>query len=468
MQAEVRGSGPTAILSRFIADLRFGDLTSSERDALRRHLLDTLGAMIAGAAGAPSRIAAQTLAEIEGPGLVPVPGFSKTWSRLSAAYLGGASAHGLEVDDGYRSGSIHPGAPIVPAVLAAAWGRQVDGRAIMTAVAAGYEIATRLADALHPGSRRRGFHNTSIVGVLGAASATSALMGLDFRQCEHALGIAASSAAGLFAFLHGGGEIKRLHPGFAAREGLFATLLALNGMSGPAGVIEIKDGFLQAFGDNARIDEIARGLENGRPTVLNVKQCYIKPYACCRHIHPAIDAVVDIVVGDSIDPLQIAAIEVGTYAIAVEHAAGGWEDMPAAQLNYRFCSATAALKKHVTIEDFAPSALTDPITADLCKKVIVSEHPACESAYPRLRSAHVAITTLDGARFERYVDEPRGSPRNPLDDAAIHDKFDALVSPVLGSAPAQELRGRVWHMETMPAIDSLLEASAARQGETGV
>jgi 2-methylcitrate dehydratase PrpD len=468
MRTEVPDRGSTAIISRFIAGLRFEDLTSSERSALRRHLLDTLGAMIAGAGGAPSRIAAQTLAEIEGPGHVPVPGFARTWSRLSAAYLGGASAHGLELDDGYRAGSIHPGAPIIPAVLAAAWGEPVDGRTIMTAVAIGYEISTRLAEALHPGSRRRGFHNTSIVGVLGAAAATSALMGLDARRCEHALGIAASSAAGLFAFLHGGGEIKRLHPGFAAREGLFATLLARNGMSGPAGVIESKDGFLQAFGDNTRIDQIAQGLEIGRPETLNAKRCYIKPYACCRHIHPAIDAVLDIVVGEGLDPYQIAAIEVGTYAIAVEHAHGGWGDMPSAQMNYRFCSATAALKQRVTIEDFGPSALADPVIAGLCEKVFVTEHPTCESDYPRLRSAHVAITTLGGARFERYVDEPLGSTRNPLSDAAVRDKFDALVSPVLGSAPARELCGRVWHMETMPSIDSLLEASAARQGEDGV
>jgi hypothetical protein len=66
------------------------------------------------------------------------------------------------------------------------------------------------------------------------------------------------------------------------------------------------------------------------------------------------------------------------------------------------------------------------------------------------------------------VDEPLGSTRNPLSDAAVRDKFDALVSPVLGPAPARELCGRVWDMETMPSIDSLLEASAARQGEDGV
>lgn len=455
MLDNARRSGATARLAEFCAGLQFEHLDDAARRALRRHLLDTLGAAIAGSRGAPARIAARTLAELGSGGEVPVPGFNRRWQRLSAAYLLGASAHGLELDDGYRAGSVHPGAPVVPAVLASAWGNKVSGARIAAAIAAGYEVVTRVAETLHPASRKRGFHNTPIAGVLGASAASACVLGLDAGQTAHALGVAASSAAGLFAFLHGGGEIKRLHPGFAAREGLFAALLARNGMTGPAGVLEIEDGFLQAFAGFADAQKLVAGLGEG----FNVARCYIKPYACCRHLHPGIDAVVAVAREEGVGAVDIEGIEIGTYAIAAGHAHGGWEDMPAAQMNYRFCTALAATKGRVGIAEFDESHLTDPRLALLAEKVRVSVDPACEAEYPRLRSANVLVRTKAGARHHRYIDEPLGSVRHPLTDEALVRKFQDLATPVLGADPSRQLQELVQMLDTLSDADSLLKAT---------
>jgi 2-methylcitrate dehydratase PrpD len=457
MRAEVRLGGATARLAEFSAGLRFENLGDGARRAVRRHLLDTLGAAIAGTQGAPSRIAAKTLAQLESGGDVPVPGTSGRWQRLSAAYLLGASAHGLELDDGYRPGSVHPGAPVIPAVLAAAWGNKVDGPRAATAIAAGYEVLTRVAETIHPASRKRGFHNTPVTGVMGAAAAAASVLGLNAHQTANALGIAASSAAGLFAFLHGGGEIKRLHPGFAAREGLFAALLAANGMTGPAGVLEIEDGFLQAFGgDAADVEKLVAGLGDG----FNVARCYLKPYACCRHLHPGLDAVMAVARDEGVTAADIAAIEIGTYSIAAGHARGGWDEMAAAQMNYRFCTALAASEGQVGIAQFDAAHLADPVLAELAEKVNVSVDEACEAEYPRLRSAHVTVRTTTGAQHHRYIDEPLGSARHPLSDEAVVRKFQDLVAPVLGAVGTDRLRQTVLALDTLTDVDTLLAPTA--------
>ncbi|MEP9380467.1 MmgE/PrpD family protein [Aquabacter sp. CN5-332] len=455
MRAEAPVRGPTARLADFCAHLRFDALDEAARHAVRRHLLDTLGAAIAGTRGLPARIAARTLAEQETGGEIPVPGIEGRWSRLTAAYLMGASAHGLELDDGFRAGSVHPGAPVIPAVLAAAWGNNVDGTRIAAAIAAGYEVVTRVAATAHPASRKRGFHNTPITGVLGAAVASASILGLDGAQTAQALGIAASSAAGLFAFLHGGGEIKRLHPGFAAREGLFAALLARNGMTGPAGVLEIEDGFLQAYSGAVDPEKLTEGLGEG----FNVARCYIKPYACCRHLHPGMDAVIAVAREEGVRPEDIAAIEVGTYGIAAGHAHGGWEDMPSAQMNYRFCIALAAGEGRAGIAEFDDAYLSSPALGDLAERVTVSVDAACEAEYPRLRSANVTVVTKAGARHHRYIDEPLGSARHPLSDDALVEKFRALAEPVLGAAEAERLRAAIWSLDTLSNADILLKAS---------
>ena len=108
-----------------------------------------------------------------------------------------------------------------------------SGRALIEAMVAGYETVTAIGRACHPELRQRGFHPTGAVAVLGAAMAAGKLRGLGAPQLADALGIAASSAAGLFAFVNGGADIKRLHAGHAAREGLQAALLAEQGVAGP-------------------------------------------------------------------------------------------------------------------------------------------------------------------------------------------------------------------------------------------
>src|SRR5215468_4315497 len=210
-------AGATNTIVSFASSLRYADLSDEVRYYARRHLLDTVGVMIAGAPGDVATNAEKLLACVRaGAGTIPVPGRAKRHDLLDAAFLGGTAAHGIELDDGYRVGSAHCGCTVVPAALSVGYARGASGTQIVEAVVAGYEVAICLARACAPDLRQRGFHPTSVVGPLGTAVAVAKLRGLSDQQIADALGIASSASAGLFAFVNGGADIKRLHAGHAS------------------------------------------------------------------------------------------------------------------------------------------------------------------------------------------------------------------------------------------------------------
>src|SRR5262249_33896709 len=161
--------------------------------------------------------------------------------------------------------------------------------------------------------RRRGFHPTGVVGVFGSATAAGKLAGLSREQLANALGLAASSAGGLFAFVNGGADVKRLHAGPAAREGLQAALLAAQGVEGPPKVMESRDGFIQAFTLDDGTGNAGRAPRMPPHGKFGVTDCYIKPYPCCRHIQPALEAFIGILSAADIASEEVEAVEVATY-----------------------------------------------------------------------------------------------------------------------------------------------------------
>jgi 2-methylcitrate dehydratase PrpD len=447
-------AGATGAVVSFVAGLRYEALSDEVRHYAKRHLLDTVGVMIAGAEGDVATRAEAVLAAVRPAGQVPVPGRRRRADLLDAAFLGGTAAHGIELDDGYRNGSVHPGCVVTPALLALAHQRHTGGKALLEALVAGYETVITVARACHPQLRQRGFHPTGAAGVLGAAMAAGKLRGLSPTQLADALGIAASGAAGLFAFVNGGADIKRLHAGHACREGLQAALLAEQGVQGPPGVIEARDGFMQAFA-YGRVDK-ARALALPPDVPFGITDAYIKPYACCRHIQPAVEALIHLLETQGIGADEVERVEAETYRIAAEHAHTGWDDFASAQLSFPYLMALALRYRGIKLELFEDAVRRDPALAALAAKVHVSAPAEIDKLYPQQRPARVTVTTARGS-FTRQVEEALGSRQVPLDDAGLEAKFRGLVGPVLGGAGAAALAGRLWGIEAVGDLAPLVE-----------
>ncbi len=450
-------SGATAAIVKFVSTLRGAELSPEVVHYAKRHLLDTIGVMIAGASGDVATRAEKVVASVRGAGKIPVPGRARRADLLDAAFLGGTAAHGIELDDGYRAGSAHCGCVVIPAALSIAYDRHASGSALLEAIVAGYETNIALARACAPDLRQRGFHPTSAVGPFGAAMATGKLRGLPVEKLKNALGIAASSSAGLFAFVNGGGDIKRLHAGHAAREGLQAALLAEQGVEGPPDVIEARDGFMQAFAFG-RLDR-ARAIALPPAAPFGITDCYIKPYACCRHIQPAIEALYGLLNDEKIATDDIKRVDVETYKIAAEHAHTGWDDFASAQLSFPYLMGLAAHYRGIKFEHFDEKTRRDPAFSAFAKKLAITAPAEIDQLYPRLRPARVTVTTARGS-FTRQADEALGSRLVPLDDAGLNDKFLGLVAPVLGEKCAKDLSARLWMVDEIDNVTALVEAMA--------
>jgi len=458
LQPRHPAAGATDSIVQFVAALRHDALDAEARHYARRHLLDTVGVMIAGAGGEIATRAEAMLKTVRPTaGNVPVPGRARRADLLDAAFLGGTAAHGIELDDGYTKGSVHPGCSVVPAVLAVSHAKKASGRAVIEAMVAGYETVTAIGGACHPALRFRGFHPTGAVAMFGSAMATGKLRGLGARQLANALGIAASSAAGLFAFVNGGADIKRLHAGHASREGVQAALLAEQGVEGPPDVIEARDGFMQAFAYDKS--------EKAQPIVLppaapyGITDCYIKPNPCCRHIQPATEALIALLKDNRIATDEVEHVSAETYRIAAEHANTGWDDFASAQLSFPFLMSLALKYRAIKFDYFSDEARRDPELKKLAAKLVVSAPPEIDKLYPKLRPARVTVTTARG-KFVRQVDEALGSRLVPLDDNGLFEKFLDLVSPVLGASTANRLSETLWNIDKLEDVRPLVESSA--------
>ncbi len=449
--------GASEAIVSFVNELRFGDLSEEVRHYARRHLLDTVGVMIAGAGGDVASRAEAMLAGLRPPGRIPVPGRARRADLLDASFLGGTAAHGIELDDGFRQGSVHPGCVVVPAVLALGYERRIGGARLIEALVTGYEAEIAIGRACHPDLRQRGFHPAAAVGVFGAVMAAGKLRGLTHEQLANALGIAASSAAGLFAFVNGGADIKRLHAGHASREGLQAALLAEQGVEGPPGVLEAHDGFLQAFAFGRERKPRAVVLPPKVP--FGITDCYIKPYPCCRHIQPAVEALVGILDEQNLAPEQVERIDVATYRIAAEHAETGWDDFASAQLSFPYLLGLALKFRAIKFEHFDEAVRANPEFAAIARKISISAPPEIDHLYPQLRPARVTVTSARGT-FTRQADEALGSRIVPLDDSGLRTKFVGLVGPVFGAQAADKLADRLWSIEESHDVAPLIEATA--------
>lgn len=458
LATKVASDGSTGRLVDWIDHLRYADLDNNTRRSALRHTIDTIGVIVAGASSELT-LQVRSLMNDAGPEAVKVPGLPGNYSLLDCVYLSGCAAHGLELDDGYRRGSVHPGVAVMPAALTLAQLRVVSGPSFLRAIVAGYETVTSVSRAAHPRLRQRGFHPTGVVGVFGSAVAASCLLGKSGTAVADALGLAASSAGGLFAFINGGAEVKRLHAGHASREGVWAAMLADNGIAGPPNVLEAKDGFMQAYpGTGEALLETPFSFDD-----FGINDCYIKPYPCCRHLQPALEALLSLMETHRLTIDDISAIDVETYSIAASHADTPWDSMASAQLSFVYILLLGLRFRLIELKHFDERYLRDPEFSRLAAKICIRRSDAMDALYPSQRPARVTLKTSKG-EFEAFQEEALGSRERPLGDDGVSAKFIRLVAPICGEVTAYEVLAELWKLGSAVDVGAVLRRLVPSNG----
>jgi 2-methylcitrate dehydratase PrpD len=436
----------TRRLARHVATTDFTDLSERAVHSFKRALLDYLATSITGSQEPVSQHMLEYLASVDDSRTAAVIGTAQRLSVLNAALLNGTSTHALDFDDGHTHASAHPAGPNFPAVLAVAEQKGLDAKRVVLATVMGYDVMLRVSSAIHPASALRGWHNTPVTGVLGAAAGVSKLIGNDEEQTLFALGMAGSFAGGLFEFLGEGADIKRIHPGKAARDGILCAELGKRRITGPMHVLEGKHGFFKAFVDNAVNYE---RLLDGLGSRYEIEDAYFKPYPCCRHLHPIMDGIVTLKRKHHINPAQVERIEAGSYAVGARHDHTSWEALLDAQMSMPCAAALALIEDDVTSPSFKPGRIDRPEVQRMIPQVKVYVDAQTDQHYPKRRGGVVTLVMKDGARFTERVLDPKGEGENPMSDADLDRKFLSNCEPIVGKDKCQRLLEAVWGFDRL-------------------
>ncbi len=430
-------SSPTAALAAFICHVRRTGVPDPVRAVLRTAVIDAIGCGLFGLTTPACRIVQEFAAEEGGPEQATLwASRGRRVSSANAALSMGTAIHGFDFDDHSRA-KIHPGAAVIPAVLALGEQRRIDGATALKAIAVGYEVMNRVSLAANPNSSRmRGWHLTGTCGTFGAAAAASLILGLDEATTASALGLAGTQSAGLWAFNADGAMSKRLHPGRAAQSGLVAARLAEKGFHGPRHILEAEDGgFLAATSDAPRPEEIERDL--GR--VWRTEGVCFKPYSCCGSNHACIDAARALAAEHRFTAVDVARVTVGISHVVERQT--GFIYRPTtvlnAQMSLRYNVAVALVDGQALLGQFTGARIVDPEVCDLASRVDVEVDPEMDAIYPARYAGIVTIQLRDGRRVRQRVDCSTGMPENPMTEDAVRAKFRALASAAVGEVDAE-------------------------------
>jgi 2-methylcitrate dehydratase PrpD len=456
----------TRELTRFVTGLSYDGLPDDVRARVKALVLDLTGIMVRArndAESTPAMIAAAGRLGMKGGGCTVV-GDADGYAPPGAAMLNGTLAHSLDFDDTHASASLHPSAPIVPAAFAAAEMAGADGRALIAAIVAGYEVQIRLSLALDPAAHYdRGFHPTATCGAFGAAAAAGRLLGLDPEGCANAFGIVLSMSAGSMQYLVNGAWTKRSHVGHAAMCGLIAATLAREGYKGAADALEGKWGFLHGYAPASDAKKAVDGLGQRWETM----RIAVKPYPSCRYGHAPIDGILALASEHRIKPDEVEEVVVGVPEPGwkligdPEPAKQSPKSVVDGQFSMAFCAAVALRKGGFAWDDYAHH-LGDSATLALCKLVKTWVDPQAQANFPAEMSGSVKIRTARGT-FETYVRVPKGEPANFLTAPELRAKFDTLAGPYLSARRRDELAAAILALEQAKDIGALLHLSRPDQ-----
>jgi 2-methylcitrate dehydratase PrpD len=387
-------------------------------------------------------------------------GDSSRYTPAGAAFLNAALGHSLDFDDTHAAASLHPGAPVIPAALAAGEMAGASGAEVLAGIVAGYEVTCRIALALPAGAHyARGFHPTATCGAFGAAAAAGRVLGLAAADIESAFGIALSMAAGSLQFLANGAGTKAFQVGWAAMGGLTAATLASEGLKGAADALEGQFGFLQAYAPAPEPQRAIQDLGHG----FELMRTALKPYPSCRYGHAGIDAARALRAEHN-----LGADEIERVVYGLSHAGLRLIGEPAAQksnpqsvvdgqFSAPFVLACALANGTVGWDSYR--LLNDPVIRTLLERISCVHDAAIEAELPRHMSGNLTVVAR-GQTLTRTVIVPKGEPDNPLTETEIRAKFSGLAEAVLGADRAARLADAVLAIDGTADVAALMWLAA--------
>jgi 2-methylcitrate dehydratase len=456
------GSTLAEQLAGYATRLRFEDLPAATVHEVKRRLLDSFAcAMGALGADAPSIAARVARRAVSTPAATLIAG--GTSIAPLAAFANGVLVRYLDYNDTYLSREpAHP-SDNLPAVLAVAEIAGSGGRDVILAAAIAYEVQCRFCDAAS--IRAHGWDHVTY-GSFSTALAAAKLMKCDERQMVHALGLAGVD----------GGALRQTRAGElsmwkgcafanAARNGVFAAILAADGMTGPAPIFEGVFGFEKLVSGplGANLDLSQWG---GAGRRFMIDDTYIKYWPAEYHSQSAIDAALKIrselgtgnETAGAIERIDIDSFDAAVDIIGSDPEKWRPKTRETADHSLPYCVAVALADGEVGHAQFAPARFQDERLLDLVSIIKVHRDPQLTARYPAGTPNRLRVRLKSGREFINEVEFPRGHARNPMSDAEVERKFEIEADPHMDSTTQAAVRKAVWNLDSSSDVKGLMAA----------
>lgn len=445
-------NGVTARIADYLANLAYESLPPAVTATLKHLVLDTLGTSLA--AGTLGEGCRELVAVARAAGGAPestLLGFGLKVPAAQAALVNGGLAHALNYDPGHLG-------LILPAPLAAAERvGAVGGREFLAGLAAGVELAARLARARPPARSESAstiILEGQLFGYFGAAAAASRVLGLNARQMHSALGIALMQAAGTMqVVLEGDPPAKAIYGAFANHGGMLAALLAAEGLGAACAALEGEAGLYSIFyRDQRGADAVVAGLGEE----YQLLGMTFKPWPTSGIAHPFIEAALDLATEHNLDPATVAEVHLRggpqvRHWFEPEDQRKRPQNAAVAANSVYYSVAKALANRRVTLADFSAAALGQPETLQLMDRM----HYAVD---PELGRSGVVEVVTHGERMARRVDTPRGRSSKPMTQDQLVEKFRdcaGYVATAIPPANLEEVIRLVNVLEELPDVSAI-------------
>jgi 2-methylcitrate dehydratase PrpD len=441
-----QGQGAGATLANFVAVTSWADVAAQGHEA-KRSILNFFATAVGSAHDPAVTSALRTLSPFSGAATSAIVGRPERLDAPGASFVNAISANLLDFDDTHLDTIIHPAAPVAAPVLALAQARGFSGQDVITAFVLGVEVECRIGNAVSPGHYARGWHITSTCGVFGAAAACAKLLGLSADEIANAIGIAASQSAGIVENLPT--AAKNVSVGNAARNGLFAALLAAEGYGASACAIEGPLGWARAMGDEPDLERLVGGLGNSWQIAKNT----YKPYPAGIVFHAVIDACFKLRarLNRRIDDIISVTVEGSALLLARgDRVVNNERD---ARVSIHHCAACALLSGTAGVPEFTEAIVFRPDIVSMRQKV----RAELDTSLPD-GTARVTICLASGELCSETVMAARGSLANPLSDRDLEAKLRDGVRLGGTAWNADAIIEDVWRLDTLADVSCLMNA----------
>ena len=442
----------TDTLARFVAETDYSSISERALANTEMHILDTLGVALAAVSTPVATIAFDYCTRTGGASEASVWGTHLKLSVPMAAFANGLLAHALDYDD--WDAYIHVGHPtsmLTAAALSLGEFAGASGKDLLKAYVLAIEIIAKIA-ANAPNVQDRGFHSTPVFGSIGAAVAAASLLKLEPERIKAALGIAASGAGGIHR--QQGSMVKPFHAGNAARNGVEAVLLAQQGFTADAAIIEAPRGFCDTFFGPATCDyeKMITGL--GKPYFLESPGLGLKLHPCSAPQFLAADAALHLKREHNIRFSDVAKIEVSIPPLRYQrHYHPEVKTGLRGKFAINYVVALCILDGELEIETFTDAKANDPQVQQALSKVHVIVDKTIPEPGPY---CPVTVELTDGTRFAYTARIAKGHPENPMTENEVLDKFRSNAKSVISEKQSKALIATILKLETVDNVRALV------------